>query len=163
MRVKIYLTLYSLTTFSIEKNYIFGKIIQFPTFLDFYWSQDSLCKCLKISMQVDGCLFFQFCIASNAPKETLNFLHTPSNMFLVKVLKNSIKLLARLRFSLTRSINGFRDLDRTHSLILTLYFHMHHVKFHLMKSSKRCLDTLYFESPFEFMSLNIFNSCRNEN
>ena len=29
-------------------------------------------------MQVDGCLFFQFCIASNAPKETLNFLHTPS-------------------------------------------------------------------------------------
>ena len=28
-------------------------------------------------MQVGGCLFFQFCIASNAPKETLNFLHTP--------------------------------------------------------------------------------------
>ena len=85
-----------------------------------------------------------------------------SNMFLVKVLKNSIKLLARSSFSLTRSINSFRDVDRTHSLILTLYFHMHHVKFHLMKSSKRCMDTLYFESPFEFMSLNIFNSCRNK-
>ena len=28
-------------------------------------------------MQVDGCLVFQFCIAFNAPKETLNFLHTP--------------------------------------------------------------------------------------
>ena len=82
-----------------------------------------------------------------------------SNMFKVKVLKNSIKLLARLSFSLTRSINGFKDLDRTYSLILILYFHMHYVKFHLMKSSKRCLDTLYFESPFEFMSMNIFNSC----
>ena len=100
-----------------------------------------------------------------------------SNIFLVKVLKILIKLLAQSRFSLTAhkhsievfkntcdsSIDGFRDLHRTHSLILTLYFHMHHVKFHLMKSSKRCLDTLYFESPFEFMSLNIFNSCRNEN
>ena len=85
------------------------------------------------------------------------------NMFLVKVLKNLIKVLARSSFSLTRSINGFRDLDRTHSLILTLYFHMHHVKFNLLKSSKRCLDTLYFQSPFEFIFLNIFNSCRNEN
>ena len=28
-------------------------------------------------MQVDGCPFFQFCIASNVPTETLNFLHTP--------------------------------------------------------------------------------------
>ena len=66
-----------LTVFSIEKNYIFGKVIQFPTFLVFYSSQDSLCKCLKISMQVDGCLFFQFSIASNVPKETLIFVHSP--------------------------------------------------------------------------------------
>ena len=51
--------------------------MQFPTFLVFYSSQDSLCKCLKISMQVDGCLFFQFSIASNVPKETLNFVHSP--------------------------------------------------------------------------------------
>ena len=87
-----------------------------------------------------------------------------SNIVFVKVLKSSIELQGQSSFSLTAhkhstevfkkmckiSIDGFRDLDRTHSLILTLYFHMHHVKFHLMKSSKRCLDTLYFESPFEF-------------
>ena len=96
--------------------------------------------------------------------------------FLVKVLKSSIKPLARSSFSPTTHkhsievfknmckslINGFRDLDQTDSLILTLYFHMHRVKFHLMKYSKICLDTLYFESPFEFMSLKIFNSCRNK-
>ena len=28
-------------------------------------------------MQVDGCLFFPFSITSNAPKETLNFVHSP--------------------------------------------------------------------------------------
>ena len=31
-------------------------------------------------MQVDGCLFFQFSIASNAPKETLNIVHSPQNV-----------------------------------------------------------------------------------
>ena len=70
-------------TFSVEKIHIFRNVIQFPTFLVFYSSQDSLCKCLKISMQVYGFLFFQFSIASNASKETLISLHTPLYFFLL--------------------------------------------------------------------------------
>ena len=71
------------------------RSFNFLHFLFFYWSQYSLCKCLKISMQVYGCLFFQFCIASKVPKETLKFLHTP--------YRENIELHARSKHRQSRS------------------------------------------------------------
>ena len=61
-----------------NRNKIYIQKRNSISYISFFYSlQDSLCMCLKISMQFEGCLFFQFSIPSNVSKEALISLHTP--------------------------------------------------------------------------------------